>query len=133
MAQQSGNGWRPGERMYITGPESTVLAQGPWRPSKLLAMSEDPRRKDKRPVWGKGEVITSAIRQQSFRTQAKARPTDEEEEFRNSELAHRLAGVQADLSSTYVARQFKKHLETEGARVPNYLYTVSTEDSPSEE
>eukprot|EP00656_Telonema_subtile_P003662 TRINITY_DN11662_c0_g1_i3.p1 TRINITY_DN11662_c0_g1~~TRINITY_DN11662_c0_g1_i3.p1 ORF type:complete len:110 (-),score=16.32 TRINITY_DN11662_c0_g1_i3:370-699(-) len=70
QAQQSGNGWRPGERMYITGPESTVLAQGPWRPSKLLAMSEDPRRKDKRPVWGKGEVITSAIRQQSFRVRA---------------------------------------------------------------
>merc|ERR1712166_181698 len=126
MDDCGGNVWRPGERMHHTVNEASILNQGPWRQSKILAMNDpDQKAQDTRPVWGKGEVVTSAMRRQALKTQANARPTKEEEEFRQSALAHRLAGVQADLSSTYVARQFKKHLESEGARVPEYLDMVS--------
>lgn len=117
--------WRPGERIHRAPTERSLVARGPWRHSDILVMNDpDQKRKDPRPEWGKGELVTSAMQRQALKTQANARPTREEEEFGQSELAHKLAGVQADLRNTYVARQFKKHLEAQGARLPEYLALV---------
>merc|ERR1712070_776142 len=117
--------WRPGERVHRAPGERSLVQGGPWRDSTILKMNDpDQKRKDPRPEWGKGELITSAMARQALKTQANARPTREEEEFGQSELAHKLAGVQADLRNTYVARQFKKHLESEGSRLPEYLALV---------
>ena len=51
-------------------------------------------------------------------------PTSEEESFRLSDMSQRLASVQNELQTSYISRQFKKHLESEEDRIPEFLKGV---------
>lgn len=123
--------WRPGERVYHTSQESQLLQTGPWRTSRILNGPERPVQKnqvtDSRPPWGKGEVATSALRRQALERTSATVPSAEEEEFINNPVSMRLASVQNELQNTYIARQFKKHLETQSDSIPEFLKGVTEE------
>ena len=119
------------ERVYKTKDELELLKTGAWRPSAILdgpdleentAWAKD---WNTRPPWGKGEVVISALRREAMMSnKSKRKPTEEEEAFRRADMSQRLASVQAELQSTYIARQFKKHLESEGSSCPEFLKGV---------
>ena len=55
---------------------------------------------------------------------SKRMPTAEEEAFRMADMSQRLASVQNELQTSYISRQFKKHLEAESDRIPEFLKGV---------
>merc|ERR1712146_373842 len=132
MSVQSGNGEgsrrRPGERVYHTVSEAQLVGNGPWRSSAILNGPERQANEnhvtDSRPPWGKGELITSALRRQAMQHKSATLPSAEELAFMSCPMSQRLASVQNELQDTYIARQFKRHLESQGESIPEFLSSV---------
>lgn len=82
---------------------------------------------DPRPPWGKGEIITSALKRQALQHKVTRAPTAAEIAFKRDASSQRLASVQAELQNTYIARQFKKHLDGQGDAIPEFLKGVTEE------